>query len=147
MDYRNSTVTPLLPSHRATLVLAVLIGASCGEAEQPPRAAPNATIIIAEARRTALDAYRLSWTVEPFGAKVTIFSSTNPSHFLRAAPIASSNETETIITGLHPRQRHYFELVPEGGEGYVTATRFVNVEGAQNFRDLGGYQTSDGRHV
>ena len=147
LDYRNSTAATLNPSRSATLVLTVLIGASCGEAKQPPRAAPNTTIITAEAHRTGTDAYRLSWTVEPSGAKVTIFSSTNPSHFLRAAPIANSNETETIITGLHPRQRHYFELVPEGGEGYVIATRFVNLEGAQNFRDLGGYETLDGRHV
>lgn len=147
LNYRNSTAATLNPSRSAALVFTVLIGASCGEAEQPPRAAQNATIITAEARRTGTDAYRLSWTVEPSGAKVTIFSSTNPSHFLRDAPIANSNETEAIITGLEPRQRHYFELVPEEGEGYVIATRFVNVEGAQNFRDLGGYETSDGRHV
>ena len=127
--------------------LFAVVGLSCGGVEQPPSSTPRAEIKHAEASRMAVDTYRLHWTVEPSGARVMIFAGTDPGQISRTASIAISNEAETIVRGLLPGQRYYFELVPEGGEGYVIATRFVNVEGAQNFRDLGGYKTIDDRQV
>ena len=38
-------------------------------------------------------------------------------------------------------------MVPDGGTGIITAERQVPLEGAVNFRDLGGYRSSDGLRV
>ena len=37
--------------------------------------------------------------------------------------------------------------LPEGGPGIVVAERHQPFEGVVNFRDLGGYETTDGRRV
>ncbi|MDJ0851893.1 MAG: tyrosine-protein phosphatase [Myxococcota bacterium] len=58
---------------------------------------------------------------------------------LRAAP----GETQLGL-----RSRLFFELVPEAsGDPVVTAERRLPLDGADNFRDLGGYATADGRRV
>lgn len=44
-------------------------------------------------------------------------------------------------------QRHYFLIVPEEGEPVRTALRLLPLEGGRNFRDLGGYETEDGKTV
>lgn len=44
-------------------------------------------------------------------------------------------------------QRHYFLIAPEDGEPVRTALRLLPLEGGRNFRDLGGYETEDGRTV
>jgi protein-tyrosine phosphatase len=41
----------------------------------------------------------------------------------------------------------YFHLKPDAGPTRVVATRRIPLEGAINFRDLGGYSTIDGRFV
>lgn len=44
-------------------------------------------------------------------------------------------------------ERHYFLIVPEEGEPVRTSLRLLPLEGGRNFRDLGGYETEDGRSV
>jgi protein-tyrosine phosphatase len=51
------------------------------------------------------------------------------------------------ITGLDPASRHYFHVKDDDGNRYMTAERRVPLEGAVNFRDIGGYKTGDGREV
>ncbi|MCG8370342.1 MAG: tyrosine-protein phosphatase [Proteobacteria bacterium] len=43
--------------------------------------------------------------------------------------------------------RKFFTIEPEGGEAVVTALRVLPLEGGRNFRDLGGYETRDGKTV
>jgi protein-tyrosine phosphatase len=62
-----------------------------------------------------------------------------------AARVKGGNCAE--ISGLDPDIRHYFRVVPEEDPGIMAAERRVPLDGAVNFRDLGGYQTSDGRRV
>ncbi len=54
---------------------------------------------------------------------------------------------EARISGLDPDRRYYFRLAADGAEGMVVAERRVALEGAVNCRDLGGYETEDGRRV
>lgn len=43
--------------------------------------------------------------------------------------------------------RYYFWLLPEDGRPVQVAQRVVPLEGVDNFRDLGGYQTEDGHYI
>ncbi|MEM5518034.1 tyrosine-protein phosphatase [Henriciella sp. AS95] len=62
--------------------------------------------------------------------------------------IADNPETDSLNwTADSLDQRHYFLIVPEEGEAVRTALRLLPLEGGRNFRDLGGYKTSDGRSV
>lgn len=59
-----------------------------------------------------------------------------------------SETNETIISGLDANQRYYFRLQFEGGIWHgrtlIVAERVLPV-GVVNFRDIGGYETEDGR--
>lgn len=51
---------------------------------------------------------------------------------------------EATLAGLAPG-RHYVAVAPAGGgTAVVAAERRIPLEGAMNFRDLGGYRTADG---
>lgn len=43
--------------------------------------------------------------------------------------------------------RHYFTLKGSDGESVTLASRVLPLEGGRNFRDLGGYRTTDGKTV
>ncbi len=147
MVRRRSARLTLPISCLVFLATAVLAQPGCGTPEQTLPLRPAGEITTAEVGRTDDGSYRLRWTVEPPGAPVAVFASTDPANIPHAEPVAETTEAEAIVSGLDPRQRHYFELVPEGGEGFVSATRFVHLQGAQNFRDIGGYETREGRRV
>ena len=129
------------------LASAALTLPGCGRPEQrlPDRTPGN--IKAAEVKKTDDASYHVRWTVEPPGSTVAVFASTDPANIPHTEPLAESTEAEAIVSGLDPRQRYYFELVPAGGRGFVSATRFVTLQGARNVRDLGGYETRDGRRV
>lgn len=48
----------------------------------------------------------------------------------------------TIITE-DPSQRYYYMMVFNNKYRVRVATRNVNIPGVQNFRDLGGYKSTD----
>jgi protein-tyrosine phosphatase len=48
---------------------------------------------------------------------------------------------------LHPHKRYFFEIELDDGQTIRTAERILPLQGAVNFRDLGGYMTTDGRRV
>jgi len=52
--------------------------------------------------------------------------------------------TTAVISGLDPSRRWYFDVAFSNGREIVVAPRHLNLQGAPNFRDLGGYTTSDG---
>jgi protein-tyrosine phosphatase len=52
-----------------------------------------------------------------------------------------------LASPLPPDRRPYLALAAAEGGTVVVAERLLPLEGAHNFRDLGGYQTHDGRRV
>ena len=83
---------------------------------------------------------------------VDIYGGTNPDSIDRTGILAHvEGENKAIISGLDPKVRTYFELVFAGGEhdgqSLIAAERILPLEGAFNFRDIGGYRTTDGHTV
>jgi len=90
----------------------------------------------------------IRWETDDPHAAVEIYLGDSPGNFDRTSPVSRvAGARSAIISGLDADVRHYFEIVPEGGKGIVTAQRRVVLDGEMNFRDLGGYETSDGRYV
>lgn len=84
----------------------------------------------------------------PLAAGATVFAGPAPDRIDRRRPLASFPGGERLrLDGLPAAQRHY--LVVRGADGHeeLVAERLLPLEGAQNFRDLGGYLTGSGRSV
>ncbi|MCB0034116.1 MAG: tyrosine-protein phosphatase [Anaerolineales bacterium] len=56
-----------------------------------------------------------------------------------------TNQQELIVEHLTADTRYLFELELADGQILTTAERILPLEGGVNFRDIGGYQTADGR--
>ena len=79
---------------------------------------------------------------------LSIYVGDSPDAIGRKHPtVRVKGKTSAKIPILDPYVRHYFELVPEGSPGVIASERRVPLKGAVNFRDLGGYETSDGRRL
>lgn len=90
----------------------------------------------------------ISWESRSKGIDVQVFVGDSPRTINRKASAANvKGKTSVQIDGLDPDVRHYFEVVPAGGPGIIAAERHQPFEGVVNFRDLGGYETADGRRV
>ncbi|MEZ5945601.1 MAG: tyrosine-protein phosphatase [Hyphomonas sp.] len=129
----------------ASTMAATLV--SC--AISPPEAAILVPAVIEEAQVIYDDgAYSLDWTTTGEHALVDVFVSESPDG-ADAIQIADDiTDGELTWTPAEDRTgRTYFVVQPEGGEPYLTAVRLLPLEGGRNFRDLGGYETADGRHV
>ncbi|MBW2092739.1 MAG: tyrosine-protein phosphatase, partial [Deltaproteobacteria bacterium] len=92
--------------------------------------------------------YKISWEASTQMESVTIYAGERPDRIDHSNPLAKvSGASSAVISGLDPQVRHYFEVVPDGGRGVIAAQRRVNLKGSINFRDLGGYETRDGRRI
>ncbi len=82
---------------------------------------------------------------------VAIYSGIDPQKIDRSSPLAVADTRSFRVTEDHDveidaRRRLYFELVPsDGGESVIVAERQLPLSCCDNFRDLGGYRTADGR--
>ena len=98
--------------------------------------------------RTGNDSAKISWRIKNKNAKVAIFLSENPDAIDHRKPAATvMGKSDVSIAGLDPDTRYYFDVVPSEGPNTIISERRVQLEGAANFRDLGGYQAVDGRRV
>ncbi|WP_406105904.1 tyrosine-protein phosphatase [Streptomyces sp. NBC_01003] len=62
--------------------------------------------------------------------------------------VASGGSTGKVtVRGLPAADRQWFDLVPDRGQGLHLADREIRLDGGVNFRDAGGYRTTDGHWV
>ncbi|WP_395574029.1 tyrosine-protein phosphatase [Streptomyces sp. BK79] len=54
---------------------------------------------------------------------------------------------KVTVSGLPAADRQWFDLVPDRGQRLRLADRLIELDGAVNFRDAGGYRTKDGQWV
>ncbi|MES9505986.1 tyrosine-protein phosphatase [Streptomyces sp. NPDC000609] len=101
----------------------------------------------ATARRSADGGYTLSWSSA--AGSVTVTAVTSPDA-TTGTPVGTAPGTGslTVPAGtLAEAGRWYFRLVPDSGSPLVVAERSLRIDSARNFRDIGGYRTTDGRWV
>ncbi|MEV8453551.1 tyrosine-protein phosphatase [Streptomyces sp. NPDC052095] len=120
-------------------------GAPAASARAATRAAVPFTS--ATAKRTADGGYTLSWASG--AGSVTVTATTSPDA-TTGTPVGTAAGTGslTVPAGtLAGPARWYFRLVPDSGSPLVVAERSAGIDSARNFRDIGGYRTTDGRWV
>ena len=108
----------------------------------------------AQVERTGAGEYRLHWSGMGEGVPVDVFVAAHPDAPASARRLVVDDDRDGEATiHLESRDRRYFFLAREGSEGSEgskglwVAERVLPLQGGRNFRDLGGYRTSDGRHV
>lgn len=86
----------------------------------------------------------VSWELSGAGP-VELSVGPTPESVGRGGPVARvDGATRTSLAGLGPG-RHYVSVAPVGGGGaLLAAERVMPLEGASNFRDLGGYRVRGG---
>ncbi len=131
---------------------------ACGN-DRPTEAKDSSPAVTEDAAPSRIDAVTVSFDAatgtytiayEPSGADtpVDIRLVTDPSDaegVLIGDDVTASDFTWTPEDGADTR--HYFIVEPQAGEPIMAATRVLPLEGGRNFRDLGGYETADGRRV
>jgi protein-tyrosine phosphatase len=98
--------------------------------------------------RTPGHDYHVSWHSLHPGQRVSVYMSDDPEHYYQGrdlgTPVVETTSEQAVIANPDTHVRHYFYLLSEHGEGVVLAERQLLLEGAPNFRDLGGYETAEG---
>ncbi|MEP1469582.1 MAG: tyrosine-protein phosphatase [Halieaceae bacterium] len=83
------------------------------------------------------------------------WEATQPETEVTVEPLTPGGRVEIVtgqqagarVTGLAQDSRHQFRLIDQHGNEAVASERRLGMEGTPNFRDFGGYPTSDGRQV
>jgi len=91
---------------------------------------------------------RIEWDPLASDPKISIYAGESPDAIETTQPTAQiSGQNYVDLPGLNAAIRYYFRIVSEGDPEISAAERRVPMEGTLNFRDLGGYRTTDGHHV
>jgi len=91
--------------------------------------------------------YRLDYQTSPGAGAVQVFTSSRPDRIDSDKPLLTIQRTPAEVSVPGSSGRIYFHLKPASGPTRVVSIRRLPLEGAKNFRDLGGYRTGDGRYV
>jgi protein-tyrosine phosphatase len=98
--------------------------------------------------RIGKDAVRISWKTHLKYLQVLIYHGDSPETIRHHKPFCRiGGKTAVEFSGLNPEKPHYFEIATEKNSGIIISERRLPLEGVVNFRDLGGYETIDGRRV
>jgi protein-tyrosine phosphatase len=91
--------------------------------------------------------YRLDFQASPDAGPVEVFVSSSPDRIDSDKPALTIRKAPAEVPVAGRSGRVYFHLRPASGPTRVVSIRRLPLEGAKNFRDLGGYRTSDGHYV
>jgi protein-tyrosine phosphatase len=91
--------------------------------------------------------YRIDFETSKDAGPVEVFRSSRPDRVDSDKPLVTIRKTPAQVSVAGSSGRIYFHLKPKSGAMRVVSIRRLPLEGATNFRDLGGYRASDGRYV
>jgi len=97
--------------------------------------------------QTGPNEYKLSYALTGDSHTVQIFASTDATGGSGRRPILKTSDTEVTVHAGSAGDRIYFFLKPDHGSEREVSIRHLALEGTPNFRDLGGYATTDGHFV
>jgi protein-tyrosine phosphatase len=106
----------------------------------------HADITHLDCTQTGADEYKLSYTLTGDTHMVSIFASTDAQHPAGPALLKTGESIVRVQAG-KPGERVFFFLKADSGEQREVSIRHLPLQGTPNFRDLGGYETTDGRFV
>jgi protein-tyrosine phosphatase len=93
------------------------------------------------------DLYRIDYRASPDAGPVEVFASSRPDLIDSPKALLAIRKTPADISLPGRPGRIYFHLKPASGQTRVVSIRRLPLDGAANFRDLGGYRASDGHYV
>jgi protein-tyrosine phosphatase len=93
------------------------------------------------------EVYRLDYHASPATGAVEVWLSSRPDRIDSDKPVLVMKQPPAEVRIAGRSGRVYFHLRPPSGIPRVVSIRRLPLDGAPNFRDLGGYRTSDGRYV
>jgi protein-tyrosine phosphatase len=129
------------------LAAAALASAACdpgGPAPEPGAIAPAADPWV---ERTAPGELRLDWPAAWTRGAVAVRGGPDPDALTAGTALGTADHAPLAFADPAPGRRSYFLLERADGPPLVVAERRLPLEGAANFRDLGGWSTGDGRRV
>ncbi|MEL6404946.1 MAG: tyrosine-protein phosphatase [Chloroflexota bacterium] len=92
------------------------------------------------------DMLTIAW--EKPTTRTTIYLAETPETINHDKPAAIiNNRQEAVLQGVHPTTRYYVEIVFEDGTTVGQWERVLPLASVPNFRDIGGYETRDGKRV
>ena len=91
--------------------------------------------------------YRVDFQASPGATPVEVFASSRADRIDSAKAVFTIRSPPADVSVSSLSGRVYFHLKPAAGATRVVSVRRLPLEGARNFRDLGGYRASDGRYV
>ena len=101
--------------------------------------------------RTDSGDYLLHWDGPADIHQVAVYMDDSPERYYAGGnlgtPLLHTSERTVRIANPDTTVRHYFCLASQHGELAIMAERQLPLEGTPNFRDLGGYETFDGRRL
>jgi len=97
--------------------------------------------------QTGPNEYKLSYRLTGDSHAVQIFASTDATGANGIQAILKTSDTEVTVHAGSARERIYFFLKPDHGSQRKVSIRRLSLEGTPNFRDLGGYATTDAHFV
>ncbi|HXM97333.1 MAG TPA: tyrosine-protein phosphatase [Candidatus Dormibacteraeota bacterium] len=95
----------------------------------------------------ARDTYRIDFESAPRMGAVDVYASSSPDRIDSTKPVATIGKVPGEVYLPGRSGRIYFHLKPASGATRVVSIRRLPMEGASNFRDLGGYRTQDGHYT
>jgi protein-tyrosine phosphatase len=120
-----------------------------GDARQLSETRAGTAIPFDSANVASEDGHRfvVSWSA-PAISHVRVLASTDPERWTQARLVGQGAGTgQAAVTDLPAAPRWYFRLAPDHGEPLLIADRSLHLSTAANFRDAGGYRTTDGKWV
>ena len=126
----------------AAVALAIGLGIAACAAHSGPVLLRNSAV-----ERVSDEAIRVRWPSTLSAGSVQVYSGSSPDKIDRKTAIASGRGGSLEIRS-PSHQRLYYEIASDAGaRSPIIAERRLPLEGSRNFRDLGGYETTDGRRV
>ena len=144
----NAPTAPVPPSMTwvgaCGLALALAAAAGCADVKgliKSPEVRPNADL---QFTRQPSGDYLL--TVNEAGSQ-PIYLGTRASNIDWSAPYGQRQGRRTLIKNPGPADRYFLGMLASNGDTLIVSDKRIPLEGSNNFRDIGGIPTRDGRYV